>query len=114
MPMEHSFRDICGKRFLSLRYHARLPLGRLSSSKPRGEDIRIRNFFQLLNQESKKVFGQSFEDADPEGYISVDHLFRNQDQIAHRGHSQDVDLPSIMEWFKAADSLLLWLVRVSH
>jgi hypothetical protein len=44
VPVQRSFRGICAERFSNLRYRVRSPLGTLSSSKRRQEDIRKKRF----------------------------------------------------------------------
>jgi hypothetical protein len=71
-----------------------------------------KGIYLLLDQEAKRVFGQSFEDADSEASVSIKRLFQRRGQVAHQGKGVDVDLAAAKEWFKAADRLFHWLRRM--
>jgi hypothetical protein len=83
----------------------------LSIKAPSGR-YKKRGIYLLLDQEAKRVFGECFQDADSEAYMSIDHLFQRRDQIAHQGKGEDIDLAAAKEWFKAADRLFHWLRRM--
>jgi hypothetical protein len=82
------------------------------SIKAPSERYKKRGIYLLLDQEAKRVFGECFQDADSEAYMSIDHLFQRRDQIAHQGKGEDIDLAAAKEWFKAADRLFHWLRRM--
>lgn len=73
---------------------------------------------ELINKVAKRAFGNSFSEYDAAAAVSIDHLFRCRNKVAHRaiavykddkGALHSADEATLYKWWEAATTLQNWL-----
>lgn len=76
---------------------------------------------ELLDTVAEEAFSRSYRKEEPDNFVSIDHLFRCRNKIAHRGElafrddsgkTVQIDKARVEHWWQAVAGLKAWLDAV--